>query len=433
MPLGEGKKKERTPDQHGHDTPAVLILGPPWPRSGTALVIQNQIEYYRKRGYATAFVCVPIHCSFTEDYSDWNRIKAGMGELGADHTFYATIDARRFTAAKYATWAKHLFRGTALDWIVFTGASARLTESELNKIRSLDIRLIDVNHVFTLGFAERILRDITGTGGHTPMILETHDVQAHLLHERGEVNGWTHRVDSLPRLLSRELELVSHAQALVHCSVDDFQFFESQLPGKPHTLALPSIDERFATRVRTVRTLDEPIDFLFVGQSTDPNSAAIKWFLEQVWPLLAGGGYQLKVVGQIDLLIRRDMPELFARFNSHFTGPVEDLAPYYRTARCVFAPMISGTGISIKTVEALALGKPFVGTSKAYRGMPMERIERAGLRAHDTAQGFADALVQALANERSGGAISRTAYETIFSKEAIFASRDEALESATRS
>jgi glycosyltransferase involved in cell wall biosynthesis len=406
---------------------AVVILGPPWPRSGTARVIQNQVEYYRQRGFITVFICVPIHSSFTKDYSEWENIKTGMRELGADHTLFATIDSRKFTTSKYTTWAANLFRGTALDWIVFTGASARISEAELRLIRGMDIKLIDVNHVFTLGFADWILRQISTSNHQVQMILETHDVQAHLLHERREINGWTHGVDSLERLLRRELALVERAQALVHCSVDDFNYFKPRLPLKPHVLALPSIDENFVALVQNARPLDDPIDLLFVGQSTDPNSAAIKWFLEEVWPLIADRGYRLKIVGQIDLLIRRDMPQLFDRFGSHFVGPVAELAPYYRSARCVFAPMISGTGISIKTVEALALGKPFVGTSKAYRGMPMDRIEQAGLRAYDTAQEFADAIVSALADEPRASAISRRAYDATFSKQAIFASRDEAL------
>ena len=73
-------------------------------------------------------------------------------------------------------------------------------------------------------------------------------------------------------------------------------------------------------------------------------------------------------------------------------GEVADLAPYYRAARCVIAPMISGSGTSIKTIEALALGKPFVGTSKAFRGMPMEQINKAGLRENDDPESFAAAI-----------------------------------------
>jgi len=50
--------------------------------------MQNQIDYYRARGYQTVFICVPIHCSYTESHSDWDSIKIGIQELGADQTFF---------------------------------------------------------------------------------------------------------------------------------------------------------------------------------------------------------------------------------------------------------------------------------------------------------------------------------------------------------
>jgi glycosyltransferase involved in cell wall biosynthesis len=217
-------------------------------------------------------------------------------------------------------------------------------------------------------------------------------------------------------------------KVLVHCSVNDFNFFKLRLPHKQHILAMPTIDETFVSNVEAVcQSSDDPIDLLFVGQSTDPNRAAMKWFFEQVWPLIADRGYSIKIVGQIDMLVRKDLPEIYQAHRSYFVGPIGELAPSYRAARCVFAPMVSGTGISVKTIEALALGKPFVGTSKAYRGMPMDRIAQAGLRAHDTPQDFANAIVRALSEERQAAATSRDAYVSLFSKQAAFASRDEAL------
>jgi glycosyltransferase involved in cell wall biosynthesis len=411
--------------------PTVIIVGPPWPRSGTARVMQNQIDYYRDRGYLTVFVCVPIHCSYTETYSDWVNIKHGMQEIGADHIFFAPIDNRRFVIGKYVGWVRHAFRGTAFDWIVSTARSAQLPEEAIRLIAGLPIALINVNHVFTLGFAQRLLRQAVKPGRQVPIILETHDVQAHLLEERHEINPWTHRVDSLKRLLSSELSLLNETNVLVHCSVDDFNFFKPRLPLKPHVLALPSIDEAFISTVNATSPSSDPIDLLFVGQSTDPNCAAMKWFFEMVWPLIADRGYHLKIVGQVDMLVRKNLPDVYRTFRSNFVGPIAELAPSYRAARCVFAPMVSGTGISIKTIEALALGKPFVGTSKAYRGMPMDRIEQAGLHAHDTPQDFANAIVHALTREQLAAAASRAAYCEIFSKQAAFASRDEAFRIAT--
>src|SRR3984893_9733196 len=410
---------------------AVIIVGAPWPRSGSARVMQNQIEYYRNRGYLTVFVCVPINSFLKETHSDWGDIKVGMQELGADHIFFAPIDNHRFITAKYTAWVGHAFRGTALDWIVFTAKSAQLPDDAIRFIRDLPVALIHVNHVFTLGFAQRLLRQAVRSGHHVPVILETHDVQSQLLKDRGEINPWTHRHDTLERLLQSEIAHLNKVKVLVHCSVDDFHFFKQRLPHKQHVLAMPTIDESFVATVNVAcQFSDDPIDLLFVGQSTDFNRAAIKWFFEQVWPLIADRGYGIKIVGPIDKLVRKELPDLYQAFRSYFVGPMAELAPAYRAARCVFAPIVSGTGISIKTIEALALGKPFVGTSKAYRGMPMDLIERAGLQAHDAPQDFADAIVRALSAEQPAAAASRAAYVSLFSNQAAFSSRDEAFKIA---
>ncbi len=412
-------------------SPVVIIVGPPWPRSGTGRVMQNQIDYYRKRGYLTVFVCVPLHSSFTEAHPDWDDIKVGMRELGADHIFFAAIDDRRFITAKYTAWVRHLFRGTALDWIVFSAESAQLPDDAIRFIHELPVALVHVNHVFTLGFARRLLRQVVRSRHRVPMILDTHDIQSNALEERREINPWTHRYDTLERLVRSEIAHLRRVKVLVHLSVDDFDFFKLRLPDNQHILAMPTIDETFVSTVELGgRSSIDPIDLLFVGQSTPPNRSAIKWFFEHVWPLIAHRGYRIKIVGAVDELVRKELPDLYRAFSPYFDGPAAELAPYYRAARCVIAPMVSGTGISIKTIEALALGKPFVGTSKAYRGMPMERIEQAGLQAHDTPQSFADAIVYALSAELLASAASRAAYDSLFSNKAAFFSRDEALKIA---
>ncbi len=126
-------------------------------------------------------------------------------------------------------------------------------------------------------------------------------------------------------------------------------------------------------------------------------------------------------------MVQRKLPLLYNTFRSLFVGEVADLIPYYSAARCVIAPMVSGSGTSIKTIEALAMGKPFVGTSKAFRGMPMDRLRAAGIQAHDEPRGFADAIVATLANAHDAALASQAVYDSLFSTQASFASRDEVL------
>jgi glycosyltransferase involved in cell wall biosynthesis len=411
------------------ESQAVIIVGPPWPRSGTGRVIQNQIQYYRARGYFTVFIAVPFMWQHI-DVAPNEEMLRGMKELGADRVIVSTLPKKSYAAAKYKASARHAVFGTALDWLVAIGRAARLAEADIAFLQGLRPALFHVNHVYTLGFALDLRKRLLPRKPRLPIILETHDVQSQLLGERRERNPWTRRQDRFERLLKSEKTLLEKADVLVHLSVEDFRLFQKLLPRKSHFLVLPTIDEKFLSSVPDGEPPTEKIDLLFLGTSHSANLAALRWFFEQVWPLLADHEYRLKIVGQIGAMAQQELPQLYETFRSHFVGEVPDLAPYYRAARCVIAPMVSGSGTSIKTIEALALGKSFVGTSKAFRGMPMDRLKEAGLQPQDNPQAFANAIVEALDHEREIGALGRAAYEQIFSTQASWVSRDEALRSA---
>ncbi len=421
---------DRPSESPGAKPPAVIIVGPPWPRSGTARVIQNQIDYYRERGFFTAFIAVPLFWYNANVAENFKKFLQGINELGADRILAATLEQKRYNAAKYKATIRHAFRGTALDWQVAMGTAARLSDEDLDFVGGLPAVLFHVNHVYALDFALNLRRRLFGADSQLPIILETHDVQSHFIHENRDRNPWTRRPDRLERLIKSETALVEKANVLIHLSLDDFKFFQRLLPSKPQFLAFPTIDEKFRSLLNAAAAPAETIDLLFVGQRHGPNLAAIRWFLEKVWPLIADRQYSLKIVGPIGPLVQRELPQLYDTFCSFFVGEVADLVSYYNAARCVIAPMISGSGTSIKTIEALALGKPFVGTSKAFRGMPLDQINKAGLREHDDPQAFADAIVRTLCTEHLAAALSRAAYDDVFSVRASFASRDKALRAA---
>lgn len=410
--------------------PTVIVTGPPWPRGGAARVMQSQIQFYRERAYKTVFIAVPLGCIFTRNSPAWDEIRDGLNELGADFTLLAGIEPRRFKLAKYTATLRHGLRGTALDWRIAIAGSAQLTLEAKGLLRHCRIELFHVNHVFTLGFALRLKKELTARKNHVPLIVDTHDIQSHALQEKPETNPWIRRPDTVERLLESEVAQLSQSDVFIHLSSSDFNFFQKELPSKPHFLAFPTIDEGFILSVKALKSATESIDLLLVATWHLANLNAIKWFLGEVWPLIARHKYSLKIVGRINRMAEADVPRLYEEFREYFMGEVVDLAPYYRAARCVIAPMVSGTGISIKTIEAFALGKAFVGTSKAFRGMPMERLEELGIYAHDQPQAFADAIISAINNRQSAEQSSQAAYDLLFSSEACFAVRDEALAAA---
>jgi glycosyltransferase involved in cell wall biosynthesis len=134
----------------------------------------------------------------------------------------------------------------------------------------------------------------------------------------------------------------------------------------------------------------------------------------------------VRIVGGVKGLVRKRRRDLYREFHDFFLGRVTDLAPYYRAARSVIAPMRSGGGISVKTIEAFALGMPFIGTTKAYRGFPSEPLSRHGIQRYDDPRAFADALFRAISGGDETGKRGRAVYEELFSKETCYTARDDA-------
>jgi glycosyltransferase involved in cell wall biosynthesis len=408
------------------EPPVALVIGPPWLRTGTGRVIEDQIAFYRDRGFRTAFVGVPVNAAHLSEDPMWAELGEAACELRADHASFAILDRPQDPNTRRRRIRQSLFPRTALDWIVEIGHRSRPSSALLDYLRTRRIALFHVNHVFTLGFLRRLQRELGRFERRLPLLLETHDIQSQILRDRSERNPWTGRPDDIDSLLRAETTYLGEADILIHCSVDDQRFFSERFPCKPQLLARPVIHSAFVAAVAKAQQI-KPIDILFVGTGHQANSDAVEWFLTTVWPLIAEEHLSLKIVGGVIDLLRQHRPDLCDQFRDCFVGRVSNLAPYYRAARSVIAPMRSGGGISIKTIEAFALGMPFVGTSKAFRGFPQEALVRNGIREHDDPDGFSQALWQALFSDDDTGKRGRAVYDELFSRDACYAVRDESV------
>lgn len=101
---------------------------------------------------------------------------------------------------------------------------------------------------------------------------------------------------------------------------------------------------------------------LFIGSFFFANVQGIKWFCEKVLPFI---NIHLTIVGaSMDKLETEvTMSDKISIFND-----VPDLAPYYRSADFVVLPILSGSGMKVKTAESLMHGKYIIGSDEAFRG-----------------------------------------------------------------
>jgi len=124
---------------------------------------------------------------------------------------------------------------------------------------------------------------------------------------------------------------------------------------------------------------------LFVGNFYEPNVDGLRWFIDQVWPRLAGSGLVLDIVGAVGPAMGlADGDGLCVH------GQIDNLATAYAAADLSINPVRHGSGLKIKTVEALAHGLPLVATSHATRGL--EHGAGVAFLVADDAEAFARAI-----------------------------------------
>ena len=112
---------------------------------------------------------------------------------------------------------------------------------------------------------------------------------------------------------------------------------------------------------------------LFVGDlGAEENADAVLHFCSSVLPRIQAGAHRpvrLRIVGEG---AGPPLQRLAAQAGVELVGPVPDLEPWYRDAHIVIAPLRAGAGPYVKSLEALAMGRPLVTTTIGAEGLDLE-------------------------------------------------------------
>lgn len=164
---------------------------------------------------------------------------------------------------------------------------------------------------------------------------------------------------------AEEAYLWSLADLVVGIQPEEAAEIASLLPGKPVISVPQAYEPRFVNPARK-----EAHRLLFVGSKARPNVNALEAFLQTTWPALKARHphLQLDVCGTVCGTLEAG---LLASEGVAFHGRVEDLEPFYARAALVINPMLYGSGLKIKNVEALSYGKALLTSPVGAQGMDL--------------------------------------------------------------
>lgn len=166
------------------------------------------------------------------------------------------------------------------------------------------------------------------------------------------------------RRLKREEE---HAWNSVTASLPisdrDAQCMAAVAPQVPRHVLLPGVSVRIIDPVRIA-----PDSVCHLGSMEwMANREAVAWFLQQVWPkvLSQRPAAQFHIAGKG--LSRRDPAFFQLGVVNH--GEVDNAQDFLRNHGILVVPIRAGSGIRMKTLEALSLGVPVISTSIGAQGL----------------------------------------------------------------
>jgi glycosyltransferase involved in cell wall biosynthesis len=168
-----------------------------------------------------------------------------------------------------------------------------------------------------------------------------------------------------------------------------------------------------------------PNNIVVVASDNALNVHGLNAFLDDCWPLIKRAHPKaiLHVVGKVGDACRVEDSAI------RFSGWVDDLDLIYREASVIINPTVAGTGLKIKSVQALAHGKPLVAWPNGIEGL--NYVGQPPYRECHSWQEFAEAVVLLLKSdiERHALAARALAYATReFGADKVYASLHACLE-----
>lgn len=224
----------------------------------------------------------------------------------------------------------------------------------------------DIVHVESL-FLTPYVPLIRKYAPYSKVILRAHNVE-HLIWKqvaqstRHGLKRWYLKHLSLA-LRSYELEHVNDYDGVVCITANDADYFRKAGCRRPIT-HIP-----FGIEPEDVGHVDvEPCSLFHIGaMDWMPNKESIAWLLEEVWPVVH------REVPQAHLyLAGRKMPMQWMKTDVEgvtVVGEVPDAMYFIASKQINVVPLLSGSGIRVKIIEAMSMGKVVVTTSVGAQGI----------------------------------------------------------------
>ncbi len=170
------------------------------------------------------------------------------------------------------------------------------------------------------------------------------------------------------RLKRYELDILSRVDGIVAITKDDSEGL------KQLGIIVPMEVVPIGMKVSEIQVKPVPSDSVHLyhlgAMDWLPNVEGINWFVNDIWPKITEDFPDIKC----SLAGRKMPPSLLSHSSRNLTieGEIPSVSDFVSDKNVAVIPLLSGSGLRVKIVEALAYGKAVITTSLGATGIPYE-------------------------------------------------------------
>ena len=338
-----------------------------------------------------------LHLIILLDYPQEQKAHEELEKICGSVEYIVRMEGRQKALGSPEPHAVREFRNRNLAWLIH---------------RQIFTKQIDV-----LQLEYTVLGQYAGKFRHIPSILFEHDVYFQSIARRLPfIKVPVERIQAhweYLRALCYELGMLPNPDRIQVCSRENAEYLESFLPALHGR-----IDAGFRAGIDT-SLYDfrpdgrEPFTMLFLGSFRHlPNLEALHWFVHRVLPPIRAvePRARLIVIGA-EPPPRHSLPEAEA---IDLIGFVEDVREPLARYSVFVCPILSGSGVRVKLLEAFAAGIPVVSTRLGAEGLADEDGEVCSLA--DDPQEFAEKVLRLLEHPAKAAEMARRARAEVVAK-----------------
>lgn len=206
-------------------------------------------------------------------------------------------------------------------------------------------------------------------------------------------------------LRAYELEHINDYDGVVCITCNDADYFRA------NGCRRPIVDIAFGMEAEDMTGVEVEPDSLFHIGSMDwmPNRESIDWLLDEVWPVVHHEVPTAKLY-----LAGRKMPDSLLMANIEgvkVVGEVDDAMRFIGSKQINIVPLRSGSGIRVKIIEAMSVGKTVITTTVGAQGI--DCTDGKNILIANTPQEFAAQVKRCISDPEFCQSIGREAHRLI--------------------